>query len=424
MGDKLKAVILAAGKGVRMKSDMPKVLFEANGMPLLWYPMRAAAEAGADEIIVVVGAGREHVEEAFGKERVTWALQESQRGTGHAVMCARGALEGFQGCVVVLCGDAPLVRPETIKHLHSRLLETGASCTVLTSNVTDPTGYGRIVRGDSGVSAIVEEKDASDSEKAIREINSGAYCFRWADLDGVLDDLSDQNAQGEYLLTDALALLLEAGRRVEAVVCKDAEEALGVNTRAGLAEVSKVLRERVCRRLMDDGVTIVDPDSAFIDPRAEIGTDTVINPFVVIEGPVRIGMRCRIGPFTHIRGASELGDGVSVGNFVELVRTTLGAGSRARHLSYVGDAKVAGEVNIAAGAITANSDGKMRYLTEIGEGAMVGAGTVLVAPCRVERGAVTGAGAVLTKGKSVPAGSVWVGVPARPLEKGARKSDG
>lgn len=417
--DELKALILAAGKGARMKSDRPKVLFEANGLPLLSYPMAAARDAGASEVIAVVGAGRELVKEAFVRDAVTWVAQERQLGTGHAVMCAREALAGFEGLVVVLCGDAPLVRAETISRLCRHTAEKGAACTVLTSEVDDPTGYGRIVRGDEGVRAIVEEKDASDEEKAVREINSGAYCFRWPELDAVLDRLSDDNAQGEYLLTDAIALLLEGPGRVEALVCGDPHEALGVNTRAQLAQVSRVLRGRVCERLMEVGVTIVDPASAFIDARAEIGVDTVIEPFVVIEGPVKIGARCRIGPFTHIRGASELADEVALGNFVEVTRSRFGAGSRARHLSFVGDAKIGEDVNVAAGVITANSDGRERYVTEIGDGASLGAGTVLVAPCRVDSGGATGSGAVVTRGKTVPSGRVWVGVPARELEKGA-----
>jgi len=422
--EEFKALILAAGKGVRMKSGLPKVLFEANGLPLFWYPVRAAREAGAGEVLAVVGAGGELVQEAFAEENITWVAQKRRLGTGHAVICAREALSGFQGRLVVLCGDAPLVTAETIRLLLRRSAQTDAACTILTSLVEDPTGYGRIVRGEAGVKAIVEEKDAGDEEKAIREINSGTYCFKWPDLDAVLDALSNENAQGEYLLTDAVGLLLSSGRRVEAVQAVAPEEGLGVNTRAQLAAVSKVLRRRVAERLMEEGVTIVDPESAFIDPRAEIGVDTVVNPFVVIEGPVKIGAGCRIGPFTRIRGGSELAGGVALGNFVEVTRSTFGARSRARHLAFVGDAKVDADVNIAAGVITANSDGVKRYVTEIGDGASVGAGTVLVAPCAIEAGGATGSGAVLTRGKAVPPGETWVGVPARKPDKTTRGEDG
>jgi bifunctional UDP-N-acetylglucosamine pyrophosphorylase/glucosamine-1-phosphate N-acetyltransferase len=418
-----RALVLAAGMGTRMKSDRPKVLFEAGGLPLLWYPLQAAREAGATGTVVVVGAGRELVQGEFADAGLDWAVQSEQRGTGHAVMCAREALAGFDGFVLVLCGDSPLVRAETLRQLIDEAESTGASCVMLTSIVEEPTGYGRIVRGAAGVQRIVEEKCATPEEKKICEVNSGTYCFRWGDLAEVLDRLSDDNAQGEYLLTDAIALLADDSKRLGAVVSKDADEGLGVNTRGQLAAAAKKLRLRVCERLMAEGVTIVDPDTAFIDPRAEIGVDTVINPFVVISGAVKIGGGCRIGPFTHVRGDSRLADGVSLGNFVEVTRSTIGKESRARHLAYVGDATVGDDVNIAAGVITANSDGKTSHATEIGDGASIGAGTVLIAPCRVDDGGATGSGAIVTRNAKVPSGEVWVGVPARALDRGG-KNDG
>ncbi|MCD6405546.1 MAG: NTP transferase domain-containing protein [Planctomycetes bacterium] len=411
----VKALILAAGKGVRMNSERPKVLLEVNGLPLLWYPVCAAKAAGAEEVLVVVGAGREEVQEAFTDDGLTFVIQQEQRGTGHAVISAREALSGFDGYVLVLCGDSPFIESDTLERLVSHTERTGAACTILTSILDDPAGYGRIVRGEMGVREIVEEKCADEAQKAIREINSGTYCFRWRDLDGVLDGLRDENPQGEYLLTDAIGLLIARGSRVEAVVSGDPQEGLGVNTRAQQADASKILRRKVLDRLMAEGVTVVDPVSAFIDPRAEIGPDTVINPFVVIEGPVKIGARCRIGPFTRIRGATRLGEGVHLGNFVEVTRSAVSEGSRALHLAFVGDATVGGDVNIAAGVITANFDGNAHRVTEIGDGASVGAGTVLVAPCRVAAGGRTGAGAVLTRGKTVPSGEIWVGVPAKEL---------
>lgn len=422
MGD-LKALILAAGKGVRMKSQRPKVLLEANGLPLLWYVVEAARGAGAGEVVAVVGAGREMVREAFREGGLSWVHQARQLGTGHAVMCARDELAGFEGHLLVLCGDAPLVRAETLGRLFEAAKTREASCVVLTSIVDDPTGYGRIVRGDDGIRAIIEEKAADEATRKIVEINSGTYCFRWRDLDAVLDSLSDENAQGEFLLTDAVALLIEGGKRVAALVSDEASEGLGVNTRAQLAVVSKALRLRVSEKWMAEGVTIVDPDSAFIDPRAEIGPDTVINPFVVIEGPVKVGAGCRIGPFTHIRGETELGPGVCLGNFVEVVRSKMGPKARALHLAYVGDATVGEDANLAAGVITANSDGKTRLVTEIGDGASIGAGTILVAPTIVESEGATGAGAVVAGNKVVPRGETWVGVPAAKLEKSG-KDDG
>lgn len=416
----LKAVILAAGQGKRMKSDLPKVLFEANGLPLLWYVVRAARESGAGEIVTVVGVGRELVEKRFGGDGLTFAVQSQQRGTGHAVRCAREALAGYGGYAFILCGDAPLIRPETLKRLYDHTVQTGAAGTILTSIVDNPTGYGRIMRGPRGVCCIVEERDASLEQKAVREINSGTYCFRWPDLDSVLDELSDRNAQGELLLTDAVALLIGRGGKVEALVSESPEEALGVNSRAQLAAVAKALRVRVLERLMASGVTVVDPDSAFVDERARVGRDTTINPFVVIEGEVTIGSRCVIGPFTHIRGAADVHDGVTLGNFVEVVRSSVGEGSRAKHHAFVGDATVGANANVGAGVITANWNGKAVSATEIGDGASIGAGTVIVAPARIEAGGATGAGAVVTAGRTVPSGETWVGVPAHKLDKSER----
>lgn len=418
----LKALILAAGKGVRMKSDSPKVLFEANGLPLLWYPIRAAREAGAGEVLAVVGAGREQVQERFKEDSLTWIVQDKQLGTGHAVRCGREALEGFGGYVFILCGDAPLIRRETLAKLYDFTAKSGAAATVLTSVVASPTGYGRIIRGEVGITRIVEEKDASPAEKAVPEINSGTYCAKWPDLNGVLDELSSNNAQGEFLLTDAVALLIKRGKTVEAMVSADADEALGVNSRAQLAVVARALRMRVLEKWMAEGVTVVDPATAFVDERATIGRDTVIKPFVVIEGPVKIGARCQIGPFTHIRGASSLGDGVAIGNFVEVKESQFAEKSRAKHLAFVGDAKVGADANIAAGVITANSDGTHLHVTEIGDGAQIGAGTVLVAPTKVAAKGATGA--VVTKERSVPSGEVWVGVPARKLDRGTKASKG
>jgi len=418
----LRAIVLAAGKGVRMKSERPKVLFEANGLPLLYYPLEAARSAGAETLIVVVGAGRQAIEERFRAPDVNFVVQEPQLGTGHAVKCARPALQDFDGYVVVLCGDAPLVRGQTLHRLYEHTLESGAVCTILTCLLDNPAGLGRIIRHASGVERIVEEKDADDVQKAVKEINSGTFCFRWADLDAVLDRITPVNRQGEYYLTDAVELLIADGKRVEALVSEFPEEGLAVNSRAQLAVVSRALRMRVIEHWMSEGVTIVDPSSTFIDARAEIGPETTIKPFVVIDGPVTIGSQCVIGPFTHVRGECRLGSEVSLGSFVEVTRSALGSKSRARHLAFVADARVGDDVNIAAGAITANSDGKKVYVTEIGDGAYIGAGTIIVAPGKVAAGGATGAGAVVTKKASVPAGETWVGVPARKLDKGGRRN--
>ncbi len=413
----IKAIILAAGKGVRMKSEMPKVLFQANGLPLLWYPVDAARRAGVTGMIAIVGAGRQAVMDAFAGQGLDFVVQEPQLGTGHAVKCAREALTGFDGYVFVLCGDAPLIRPETLSALFEHTVSSGAVCTVLTCTLDEPTGYGRVIRGRHGVERIVEEKDADDAQKAVREINSGTYCFHWRDLDSVLDKITPVNQQGEYYLTDAVELFIADGKRVEAFISDSPDEALGVNSRSQLALVSRALRMRIVEHWLFEGVTIVDPSSTFIDARAKIGLDTVIKPFVVIEGPVTIGAGCSIGPFTHVRGASGIGDRAAVGNFVEVKESHIGADSRAKHLAFLGDASIGDDVNIAAGVITANSDGKNIHVTEIGDGATIGAGTILVAPTSVAPHAATGAGAVVTKNKIVPPGETWVGVPAAKLEK-------
>jgi bifunctional UDP-N-acetylglucosamine pyrophosphorylase/glucosamine-1-phosphate N-acetyltransferase len=416
------AVVLAAGQGKRMHSPLPKVLHKALGAPILRYPLDALDAAGVARKIVVTGVGRADVEKAFaGRAGVEFVPQEEQRGTAHAVLCAKEALGSFRGTLLVLAGDAPLVRAETIRGLLETHARREATATVLTGIVEDPRGYGRVVRAAGSpdaeglVAAIVEERDATPAERAIHEINAGAYAFDAEALFRVLPRVAPTNAQGEFYLTDVVRLLVEEGGRVAARVAEDPTEALGVNRRAELAQAAAVLLERVLERHMDAGVTIVAPHLTWIEVDVEIGPDTVIEPFTTIRRGARIGTGCKVGPFAHLSDGAVLEDGAEIGNFVEVKRTRMGPKAKAKHLAYLGDGVVGAAANIGAGTIFANYDGKAKHKTLVGERAFIGSGSVLVAPVEVGPRAVTGAGAIVTRGKRVPDGETWVGVPAKPL---------
>ncbi|MEW4567796.1 NTP transferase domain-containing protein [Tautonia sp. JC769] len=411
------AIILAAGQGKRMRSERAKVLHEVCGQPMIRYVVEAARGAGARSVIVVVGFGADQVRDALADEPdVFFAVQERQLGTGDAVRACRPLLEGYSGPALVLVGDEPLLRAEPLANLLDRQRAEQLVCLMGTAVLPDPTGFGRILRDSAGrFLRIVEQRDCTPEEAAIQEINPSCYVFELPALWDALDQLDTTNAQGEYYLTDAPELLIQMGRSVAALTVLDAEDVLGVNTREHLAEAHVVMQRRIQSRLMDEGVSIVDPRTTFIDGRASIGPDTTIFPFSVISGSVRVGRNCRIGPFAHLRDGTVLHDDVEVGAFVEVNRSTFEAGARARHLAYLGDAIVGHGVNIGAGAITANFDGKTKAQTEIGGGAFIGSGAVLVAPVTIGAEATVGAGAVVTKGKDVAAGQTVVGVPARPI---------
>ena len=314
------AVVLAAGQGVRMKSRSPKVLHEVCGLPMLAFVLDVVRDAGLTETVVVIGYGADEVRARFAEwdRPLRWVEQTDQKGTGHAVMVTETVLADFDGDVVVVCGDNPLLSAETVREVLGRHRAEGASCTVVTAEVPDPTGYGRIVRStDGGVEKIVEERDASQEEKRIREINSGNYVFDARRLFEALKDIAPGNTQQEYLLTDVVAVLRGSGRKVMSHVAADATEVLGINSRRQLAEAGRILQERIQSRLMDEGVTIADPQSTFIGPRVEVGRDTVILPFTVIVGPSRIGSDCRIGPFAYVRAGSTVTDGSEIGGFKE-----------------------------------------------------------------------------------------------------------
>jgi bifunctional UDP-N-acetylglucosamine pyrophosphorylase/glucosamine-1-phosphate N-acetyltransferase len=414
------AVILAAGKGTRMRSDRPKVLFEVAGRPMAGHVLEAALGLRPKRVVVVVGHGAADVREALRKDPcfdpavVRFALQAEQRGTGHALRCALGGLRGFRGTVLVLNGDVPLVGTETLRTLVDAHRRSATSATVLTFRPADPTGYGRVVRDGRGAFLdIVEEKDADFETRTIAEVNAGLYAFDASVLSGTLRRLRARNSQHELYLTDVPRLLRRDGRGVGAVRVLDPEVVSGVNTLSELAAASTVMRRRVLEHFLAAGVEIVDPSSTFIAPACQVGAGTRIEPFTVIETGVRVGRGCSVGPFARLRTGTVLEDGAAIGNFVEIKKSRIGRGSRARHLAYIGDADIGARVNVGAGTITCNYDGKRKHATTVGDGAFLGSGTLLVAPVTVGRGAVTGAGAVVLAGRGVPAGATAVGVPAR-----------
>jgi bifunctional UDP-N-acetylglucosamine pyrophosphorylase/glucosamine-1-phosphate N-acetyltransferase len=419
----IAAIVLAAGRSKRMNSALPKVLHPVLGVPLFVYVLEAAVESDVTHLVLVANPENKDALRAacedWVKERKTqvrWdvAVQETARGTADAVLAARRHLEGFTGTAVVLCGDAPCVSPDSIKALLKEHAERSSDLSVLSGDVANPTGYGRIVRGPDGdLAAIVEEKDATPERRACKEINSGIIALELPRLWATLLAVTPSKASGELYLTEAVTVARNEKKRAHAVKAGVFEDVLGVNDRVQLAEVTQILKRRINARFMREGVTIVDPECTWIDPRAKIGRDTTILPGVLIEGPCSIGEGVRIGPFTHIRGGSQIGNGGAIGNFVEVVRSTWGDKSRALHLAYVGDSTVGEDTNIGAGTITANYDGKNRQPSKIGSHVSLGAGTVLVAPVAVGDEARTGAGAIVTH--DVPVGETWAGIPARRL---------
>ena len=412
------ALILAAGKGVRMKSDMPKVLHKVCGTPMLQYVLEAARGAGLDPVRVVIGYGAERIREHFAGANVEWIEQKEQLGTGHAVMTATPMYKGFSGDVVALYGDVPLLKAETISALLAAHRRAKALCTVLTAKVDDPTGYGRIVRSKSGaLKAIVEQRDATKAQLKIKEMNSGIMAFDGPTLFETIRRVKNDNSQGEYYLTDVVEILSRKRGKVATFTVDDPREILGINSRAQLAEVSRIMRMQIIERLMAEGVTIVDPENTYIEHNVEIGRDTVILPYTVIGTGVKIGKGCEVGPFTHLRVDTVMEDGSEVGNFTEVKKGRIGRRTKAKHLSYLGDVDIGEDVNIGAGTIVANYDGKKKHLTIIGDRAFVGSGSVLVAPVKIGKGATTGAGAVVTRNHDVPDGAVVVGVPAKLLKK-------
>lgn len=445
---------MAAGKGTRLKSKHAKVLHAIGGRPLLAHVIAAAAKVvAANDIYVVIGHQSDAVRAAIGSTGVQFVHQPEQRGTGHAIMCAREQVKGYDD-IIVLSGDVPLIRPETIARLRDFHLSRQAAMTVLTAEPGDPFGYGRMVRaGGDRVRAIIEHKALSKGQRKIREINSGIYAFATKPLFANIDRLTTANAHSEFYLTDMAALLVKAKSKVVAVKANDAAEVLGANTLAELSALDATLRARKAGELMASGVTIYRPETCVIDSEVEIGADTILEPYVQILGDTRIGSDCRIrsfsvisasrlghgvlvrpgciidqsqiaagaqlGPYSHLRPGSDIGENAHIGNFVETKKARVGRGSKANHLTYLGDAEIGAGVNIGAGTITCNYDGERKHVTVIEEGAFIGSDSTLVAPVRIGQGAYVAAGSTITD--DVPADALALGRGRQAVKEGWAK---
>ena len=453
----LDVLILAAGLGTRMRSNLAKVLHRLDGRPLIAHVCRTAAALAPRKVYVVIGHQGEDVKfavlEELDEQHADFVWQKEQLGTGHAVNSARGFLEDADSTLLILSGDVPMIRAETLAALiqqHHAHRGKGAACTILTVKLDDPGGYGRVVRSQEGLfEKIVEQKDATDEEKRIREINSGIYCFDTHKLFAALSEVKNENAQGEFYLTDVPSLLRSAGEDVSLYQHHDSHEIEGINNRVQLADMERVLCRRTIKRMMlDYGVSFIDPKNTYVSEQANIGRDTVIHPNVMIEGEtvigdgctIRLGSRitnsrigrgveildncvitdseisdgCTVGPMAHLRGKARMEEKAKVGNFVELKKTILGRGSKASHLTYLGDATIGEKTNIGAGTITCNYDGKNKHATTIGNNVRIGSDTMLVAPIKVGDNSVTGAGSVVTK--DVEANKLVVGAPAKVIK--------
>lgn len=409
----LRTVILAAGKGTRMKSDCPKVLHNVCGKPIVEYVLDAAKTAGSLKTYVVVGYKGDAVKKQLGSGPII-VRQPKLSGTADAVRRVAGHLKNYRGDVLILCGDTPLLNKTVIKELVGKHKNSKAVCTFLTATVGDPQGYGRVIRDERGkVVAIREDKDALDHERNIAEINVGVYCVRSRALFGALKRIRLNEKKKEFYLTDIIDLFYQDGSKIETVTTEDPVEGLGVNTKEDLAVAERVIRDKILKNFMRAGVTIADPATTYIDADVKIGKDTCIRPFTIIEKDVRIGDRCAIGPFARLRPGVRLGNGVEIGNFTEVSRTKIGNKTFMKHFSFLGDALVGSDVNIGAGTITANFDGVRKNQTKIGNGAFIGSDSILIAPVKIGNKAVVGAGSVVTKGKVVPDGGIAIGVPAQ-----------
>ncbi len=442
MSADIHVVILAAGQGTRMKSRLPKVLHPVAGRPMVEHVLKTADSISPATETLIVGHGADMVHERLSNRRrgLQFALQEPQRGTAHALQQAETVLAGRTGTLVLLSGDVPLLTASTLRKLVETHRNAAAAATVVTAIVDRPYGYGRIVRSKGRIARIVEERDASAHIRQIREINGGIYAFDLASLWEALRGIASQNAQGEYYLTDLITIYRRRKLPVETLIVENTQEIRGVNSRSELAEVSKIVRQTKNEELMAAGVTLVDPATTYIDTDVEIGADTVIHPGVVIEGHTKIGSACEIqgsvricdseiadrvtvhnfcliigarvaegasiGPFAHLRPETVVGEGAKVGNFVELKKTTMGPGSKANHLAYLGDATIGAMVNVGAGTITCNYDGVNKNATIIEDGAFIGSDTQLIAPVRIGKGAYVGAGSSITE--DVPAGALGI----------------
>ena len=428
--NELVGLILAAGKGTRMKSKLPKVLHKVAGKAMVERVLEAAQSVGAQRNVVIVGFGGDEVKAYLG-DRAEYVTQLEQKGTGHAVQQAESALGNHEGLILLLCGDTPLVTQQTLEQLLAHHKETGAAATVLTAYMDNPYGYGRIIRNEAkSVERIVEEKDGTLDELKVHEVNTGMYIFNSKELWPCLEQLSDDNAQGELYITDVVSILVKAGKTVSAYMTMDSDESLGVNSRLQLAQAELILRNRTNLALMEAGVTLVDPHSTYIAPEVVVGPDTIIYPNTTLEGNTVVGTNnilgpntclsnvtvgdnnhihdsyahdCEIkndtviGPFVHLRPDTVLSDKVKIGNFVEVKNSVVGEGTKFPHLSYIGDSDVGSKVNIGCGTITVNYDGKKKHRTTIEDRVFVGCNSNLVAPVTVGSESYVAAGSTITK---------------------------
>jgi len=409
-------IVLAAGEGTRMKSETPKVLHSIYGKTLIEYALNTLKKLGINKTVTVIGYKSRDVAKFIGK-RSEVVIQERRLGTADAVKQGLKKLSGFKGNILVLCADAPLISNETLQALIDISKKGKVDCAILTATIKNPTGYGRILRNDEGqITRIIEEKDASLYEKVIEEINTGVYCFKAQSLFSNIDKIKPNKIKKEYYLTDIIEVLSSQDLRIDSYETLNIEEIIGINSRFELIQAHKIMRQRIMKRIIESGVTIVDPDTVYIDEGVEIGMDTIIEPFVRIEKNVKIGKKCLLGPFLRIRPGTVIKNNVRLGNFVEIVRSTIKSNSKANHLAYIGDSKLGEAVNVGAGAVTANYNGKEKNATIIGDNAFIGSGSILVAPVEIGKGAITGANSLVTKGK-VRSGAIVVGVPAREIKK-------
>ncbi len=403
----IKSVILAAGKGTRMKSETPKVLHTIFDKTLVGYVLDALNKTNlCDENFVIVGHQAEKVRDYISTNysNAKTVLQSPQLGTGHAVSMVLPYLDSYKGDVIILCGDTPLITSETLKEFIEYHKSTNSDLTVMSAIFENPTNYGRIKRtSQNKLDSIVEEKDANSEEKAIKEINAGIYCLKWEKIKSAFSELKTNNAQGEYYLTDIIKWANEQNFNVDVYTLKNNEEIFGINSKQHLAEATKILNKRIIQRHLNNGVTIIDPDSTWISPETEIDRDTVIYPSCYINGKNKIGKNCKIGPFAHLRGDVIIEDNVKIGNFVEVKKTIIKSNTNACHLTYLGDSEIGSNVNIGAGTITANYNPltKQKSKTIIKDNVKIGSNSVLVAPVIIEEGANVGAVGVITK--NIPA---------------------
>ncbi|MGL6023031.1 MAG: bifunctional UDP-N-acetylglucosamine diphosphorylase/glucosamine-1-phosphate N-acetyltransferase GlmU [Cetobacterium sp.] len=424
----LKTLILAAGKGTRMKSELPKVLHKVCGVPMVQKIVETCSKIGSIENILILGHKKEEVLKVL--QNSEYVVQNEQLGTGHAVIQAKEKLKNFDGTVMILCGDTPLLREETLKDLYNYHKSTKSTTTILTSIYQNPFGYGRILKNDGEVVGIIEEKEATDEIKKIKEVNAGVYCFEAAELLIALEKIDNKNEKGEYYLTDVISINVKDGKKVEAFLLEDNNEILGINSKVELEKANSIMRKRINKEHMENGVIFIDKNTTYIEESVKIGEDTIIYPGVVLEGNTSIGENCEIlgntriidckignnvriessvleesivedkvtiGPFAHLRPKSHLKEEVHIGNFVEIKKSVLEKGVKAGHLTYLGDATVGEKTNIGAGTITCNYDGKNKFKTTIGKNAFIGSDTMLVAPVNIGENSLVGAGSVITK---------------------------